>query len=153
MHQRMILTPLGPMLAIQEGEHLVALDFIREGDIPGGNQDDTPLLLETQRQLEQYFQGQRQSFTIPLKPRGTDFQQAVWARLRAIPYGQTATYGQLAREIGRPRAFRAVGQANHVNPISVIIPCHRCVGASGKLVGYGGGLDRKEALLKLERKS
>jgi len=136
MHQRMILTPLGPMLAIEDAGFLIALDFIREGDIPGGTQDETPLLLETQRQLEQYFLGKRKEFTIPLNPRGTAFQQAVWARLRAIPYGKTATYGQLALEVDRPRASRAVGQANHVNPISISIPCHRCVGANGKLVGY-----------------
>ena len=153
MHQRMILTPLGPMLAIEDAGFLIALDFIREGDIPGGTQDETPLLLETQRQLEQYFLGKRKEFTIPLNPRGTAFQQAVWARLRAIPYGKTATYGQLALEVDRPRASRAVGQANHVNPISISIPCHRCVGANGKLVGYGGGVARKEALLKLEQKS
>lgn len=151
MNQRMIHTPLGSMLAMAEDGHLVALDFIREGEVPDGRQDDTPVLLDTQHQLDEYFAGRLKDFDLPLKPRGTPFQRAVWERLRAIPYGGTASYGQLAREVDRPLAYRAVGQANHVNPIAIIIPCHRCLGADGKLVGYGGGVDRKRALLHLEQ--
>ena len=103
-------------------------------------------------ELTQYFAGQRREFTIPLKPKGTAFQQAVWAQLQAIPYGQTRSYADVAHNIGKPKAVRAVGGANHNNPISILIPCHRVIGKSGSLTGYGGGLKRKEALLSLERK-
>ena len=101
-------------------------------------------------QLTEYFSGRRQSFTVPLRPAGTPFQRRVWEELRKIPYGKTATYGQIARNIGRPSAARAVGMANHQNPIAVMIPCHRVVGANGALVGYAAGLPMKRRLLDLE---
>ena len=108
------------------------------------------MLIETIRQLEEYFAGIRKEFDIPLSMKGTEFQMEDWKALCTIPYGETRTYGQIAAQIGRPKASRAVGMANHNNPISVIVPCHRVIGAGGKLVGYGGGLDVKEALLTLE---
>jgi methylated-DNA-[protein]-cysteine S-methyltransferase len=103
------------------------------------------------QQLDEFFRGRRREFTVPLDARGTAFDRQVWEALRGIPYGETRSYGQMARTIGRPTASRAVGHANGRNPISIIVPCHRVVGAGGALVGYGGGLDRKDALLALER--
>lgn len=111
----------------------------------------SPVLAQAAAQLAEYFAGQRQSFTIPLAPRGTPFQQEVWRALCAIPYGQTRSYGQLAAALGRPSASRAVGGACRRNPIWLMIPCHRVVGASGSLTGYAGGLERKKALLALEQ--
>ena len=110
----------------------------------------TPLLDEAVRQLKEYFAGERLEFNLPLNPEGTEFQQKVWKALTGIPYGETRSYGEIARAIGREKACRAVGMANHNNPISIIIPCHRVVGADGSLTGYGGGLDKKRFLLKLE---
>ena len=111
---------------------------------------DTPLLLEARRQLEEYFAGLRAAFSLPLAPEGTDFQKAVWRELENIPYGETRTYGQIARALGNPNASRAVGMANHKNPVAIMIPCHRVIGADGSLTGYAGGLDIKETLLRLE---
>ena len=108
------------------------------------------LMLEALRQFRLYFAGELQTFDLPLELIGTDFQRHVWKLLRGIPYGDTRSYGQLAREMGAPRAVRAVGAANGRNPIPVIVPCHRVIGASGKLVGFGGGLDWKRFLLDLE---
>lgn len=102
-------------------------------------------------QLEEFFAGERRAFDLPLRPAGTPWQQRVWAALRDIPYGATTTYGALARQLGVPRASRAVGHANGANPLSIVVPCHRVVGASGRLTGYAGGLERKAALLELER--
>jgi methylated-DNA-[protein]-cysteine S-methyltransferase len=101
-------------------------------------------------QLGEYFAGERTAFDLELSPEGTDFQRRVWAMLREIPYGKTTTYGSLANELGNPKTVRAVGLANGRNPIAVIIPCHRVIGADGSLTGFGGGLDRKRALLDLE---
>lgn len=151
MPRMTIATPLGPMLAVEEEGFLTALDFVKDNDI-SEHQDDSPLLLRVKEELTQYFAGQRREFSIPLKPRGTAFQQAVWAQLQVIPYGQTRSYADVAQTIGKPKAVRAVGGANHNNPISILIPCHRVIGKSGQLTGYGGGLERKEALLSLERK-
>ncbi|HEX8552890.1 MAG TPA: methylated-DNA--[protein]-cysteine S-methyltransferase [Abditibacteriaceae bacterium] len=111
-----------------------------------------PILAACATQLDEYFQGTRKTFDVPLDAGGTPFQQTVWKALRAIPYGTTATYGELARKLGMPTASRAVGAANGRNPIWVIVPCHRVVGASGALVGYAGGLSRKMQLLDLEKK-
>ncbi len=102
------------------------------------------------RQLRAYFRGQLREFTCKLDLRGTDFQKRCWEALCAIPYGATCSYAELARKVGRPRAFRAVGQANHRNPVAIIVPCHRVVGSGGSLTGYGGGLQVKEKLLRLE---
>lgn len=111
------------------------------------------MLERTRAQLEEYFAGARREFELPLDPRGTDFQRSVWRRLLQIPYGETTTYGALARELGDPGASRAVGLANGSNPIPIVIPCHRVIGANGSLTGFGGGLPIKQALLELESKS
>lgn len=112
--------------------------------------EETPLLASAAKQLREYFNGARRTFDLPLAPEGTAFQRSVWDRLREIPYGETRSYGEIAREIGNAKASRAVGMSNHRNPIAIVIPCHRVIGAGGKLVGYAGGLDIKRALLNLE---
>ena len=111
---------------------------------------EPPVLAEARRQVLEYLAGARRSFDLPLDPRGTSFQRRVWAALTAIPWGETRTYAQIAAAVGSPRAVRAVGQANHRNPIPILIPCHRVVGADGTLTGYGGGLELKRKLLELE---
>ncbi|MDV2470513.1 methylated-DNA--[protein]-cysteine S-methyltransferase [Acinetobacter chinensis] len=110
-----------------------------------------PILLETQKQLNEYFAGQRQVFDLPLDFEGTEFQQKVWQALLTIPFGETRSYKQIAEQIGNIKAVRAVGAANGKNPISIIAPCHRVVGANGKLVGFAGGLENKGILLKIEK--
>ena len=107
---------------------------------------------EAARQLQEYFAGCRREFSLPLAPRGTEFQRQVWYALEGIPYGETRTYGEIARAIGKPKACRAVGMANHRNPLSILVPCHRVVGADGSLTGYGGGLEAKQFLLELEKR-
>lgn len=111
-----------------------------------------PILLNTQQQLIEYFSGQRKVFDIPLDFEGTDFQKQVWSALLTIPYGETRSYKQIAQQLGNEKAVRAVGAANGKNPISIIAPCHRVIGAGGALVGFAGGLDKKEILLRLEFK-
>jgi len=112
---------------------------------------ETPLLREAKEQLIEYFAGERKVFDLPISLSGTDFELSCWEALLAIPYAKTQSYAGIARAIGRPRAFRAVGGANHRNPIAIIVPCHRVVGSDGSLVGFGGGLDVKKILLDLER--
>lgn len=112
---------------------------------------ETPLLLETKKQLREYFDGERNVFNLPLAPSGSDFQRACWEALLIIPYGQTRSYADIARLLGNPKAYRAVGNANHNNPISIVIPCHRVIAADGSLAGYGGGLAAKAFLLNLEQ--
>jgi methylated-DNA-[protein]-cysteine S-methyltransferase len=114
---------------------------------------DDEILEKTRRQLDEYFRGLRRKFDIPLLMVGTDFQKSVWGALMKVPYGATSTYLQVAKDIGNERAVRAVGNANAANPISIVIPCHRIIGSSGALVGYGGGLSVKKRLLELERKN
>jgi methylated-DNA-[protein]-cysteine S-methyltransferase len=118
--------------------------------LPGWREDATRLA-DTIRQLREYFRGERREFELPLAPEGTPFQQRVWRELLAIPYGETISYGELARRVGSPRGSRAVGLANGANPISIVIPCHRVVGSAGQLTGYGGGLRNKQWLLAFER--
>ena len=110
------------------------------------------LMKQCADQLREYFDGKRKGFDVALAPKGTDFQQKVWRALQNVPYGETRTYGEIAAEIGNPKASRAVGMANNRNPIMILIPCHRIIGTNGKLVGYAGGLARKQALLDLEQK-
>ncbi len=137
---------------IEEENTVTELKILREPEpVPEGfMKQDTPLLLEAKRQLEEYFAGLRAAFSLPLAPKGTEFQKRVWRELENIPYGKTSTYGQIAEAIGNPNASRAVGGANHHNPIAIMIPCHRVIGADGRLTGYAGGLDIKETLLRLE---
>lgn len=112
---------------------------------------ETPLIKEAGNQLVDYLAGRRKCFDLPLAPKGTAFQNTVWEALQQIPYGETRSYGDVAKSIGQPKAARAVGMANNKNPIALFIPCHRVIGANGKMVGYAGGLDTKEQLLKLEK--
>ena len=142
-------TPFGPMAL--EGETALTRLWL-PGTLPDlrGRGEETPLLRAAREALLSYFAGERRDFDLPLAPAGTDFQRAVWEALRAIPYGGTRTYGEIAAAVGRPKAVRAVGQANHVNPLPIFIPCHRVVGRGGALTGYAGGLDLKGALLALE---
>lgn len=116
----------------------------------GWEKKETDLIVKAKKQLEEYFLGVRREFSLPLMPEGTEFQKKVWAALLTIPYGEVRTYGQIAAQVGNPKASRAVGMANHNNPIGIIIPCHRVIGANGKLTGYAGGLDKKQWLLQLE---
>ena len=141
-------TPFGPVtVAANEG----AVTRLFFGDAPSGMpMRASGLTDQAAEQLTEYFKGLRQAFTVPLRPAGTLFQRRVWEELLKIPYGETATYGQLAQRIGRPTAARAVGMANHHNPIAVLIPCHRVVGANGSLTGYAAGLPMKRRLLELE---
>jgi len=140
-------TPIGPLAAVFDVEgRLTELRF--DGgtpDQPAGRRRSA-----VEAQLEEYFRGKRQAFDIPLHLKGTEFQVAVWNALLEIPYGDTITYAELARRIGRPSAIRAVGAANGANPIPVIVPCHRVIGSNGTLTGYGGGIERKQWLLALE---
>lgn len=121
-------------------------------EIPEGENKQTRLLVQAAEQLDEYFTGKRKEFDLPLAAEGTLFQKRVWNALCTIPYGETRSYKDIAIQIGNAKACRAVGMANHNNPIGIIVPCHRVVGADGKLVGYAGGLDRKQFLLELERK-
>lgn len=150
-------SPVGPILLTANDTALTNLYMNQHRhavDLPADAvEQETPLLTEAKRQLTAYFAGERQVFDLPLAPEGTEFQKKVWKQLEAIPYGETISYGELATRVGNANASRAVGLANGRNPISIIVPCHRVIGANGKLVGYGGGLSNKEVLLGLERKT
>lgn len=139
-------SPVGPLTLVERDGALVALAFgrLRHSSPP------SPFLAGVATQLREYFAGARRSFDVPLAPSGTEFQLACWRALSEIPYGETRSYGEQARRIGRPDRARAVGAANGANPIAIILPCHRVVGADGSLVGFGGGLDAKRRLLDLE---
>lgn len=142
-------TMFGPM--ILEGEQALTHLYLPNA-LPNrkGRGAETPLLVRAREALLSYLAGERQGLDLPLAPVGTDFQRSVWTALKAIPYGQTRTYGEIAAAIGRPKAVRAVGQANHHNPLPIFLPCHRVVGSGGTLTGYAGGLEMKKALLALE---
>jgi methylated-DNA-[protein]-cysteine S-methyltransferase len=144
-------TPLGPLVAVAAGDgglrSLAFDDEERPAPAPAPG-----VLADTRRQLSEYFAGERTTFELPLSAGGTPFQQRVWRALAAIPYGETVSYGELAATIGAPHAARAVGLANGRNPIPIVVPCHRVIGADGRLTGFGGGLERKRALLELERR-
>ncbi len=146
-------TPIGRITLAEEDGKITNLSFPKEEILTEAKLEETQTLKLAAMQLIEYFSGIRQVFDMPLAPLGTPFQQTVWEALLQIPYGETISYGKLANSIGRPGAARAVGLANNRNPIPLIIPCHRVIGANGKLVGYGGGLPIKEQLLELERKN
>jgi len=150
-----IESPLGPLLLAADDASLRQIFFIN-GRHPAKPEsswiEDRAPLAETIRQLQAYFAGELTNFDLQLAPEGTPFQLSVWHRLCDIPYGETISYGQLASQIGNPKASRAVGLANGSNPIPIVIPCHRVLGSNGKLTGYGGGLPIKEKLLALERR-
>jgi methylated-DNA-[protein]-cysteine S-methyltransferase len=149
-------SPLGPLLLVG------ARDALTQIWLPSGRDrlepesdwiESVAPFAEARRQLDAYFAGRLRRFDLPIAPEGTPFQQRVWRALLDIPYGETVSYGELARRIGRPSAVRAVGAANGQNPLSIVIPCHRVIGSDGRLVGYGGGLPAKSALLALERRT
>jgi len=152
-HHALLDSPLGDLTVVAEGGALTALYFPGHLRMPPpgtfGPRDDAAFAA-VRDQLAEYFAGERTSFDLPLAPRGGDFQQRVWRLLRAIPYGETRTYGDLARELGDPALAQAVGAANGRNPLSIVVPCHRVVGAGGSLTGFAGGLSRKRFLLTLE---
>ena len=149
---RIVDSPVGRLWLAAEDGWLTELRFGGEEICARPDGVNDAVLDAAERQLAEYFCGERQVFDLPLKPRGTPFQLEDWRALREIPYGETATYGDIARRIGRPRAYRAVVMANHSNPISIIVPCHRVIGSDGSLTGYGGGLEIKRQFLELERK-
>lgn len=144
-----LTTPVGILTSVVEGDAVVGLWL---GPIePRGAVLDPEATVFVDRQITEYFAGDRRAFDLKLAPKGTEFQHQVWALLRAIPYGETRSYGDLAKALGNPGASRAVGRANATNPISIIVPCHRVIGQNGTLTGYAGGLTMKEALLEHER--
>ncbi len=143
-------TPVGPVTVTATERAVTAVRFGAAGPAVGQAGDLPPVLRQAVEELREYFAGERREFTLPLAPAGTPFQQQVWTALREIPYGTTCSYGRIAERIGRPKACRAVGMANNRNPIAIVVPCHRVVGASGALVGYAAGLEVKEKLLALE---
>jgi methylated-DNA-[protein]-cysteine S-methyltransferase len=155
MNYQDVESPVGRLRLIADGEKLVGIWFEHGRDAQRGAEslvnESSPVIELTRGQLAEYFAGTRRDFDLPLDPRGTDFQRRVWERLTHIGYGETTTYGALARELGDAGASRAVGLANGSNPLPIVIPCHRVIGADGTLTGFGGGLPVKAALLELER--
>lgn len=155
---KMMPSPVGELRLVASDTGLAALIWKvhRHEALPGQTQEHDPqhsILLDAERQLNEYFSGQRTEFTLPLDLRGTPFQQRVWAELQHIPYGETCSYLDIARRLGDEKATRAVGSANGRNPVSIIVPCHRVIGANGKLTGYGGGMERKHWLLEHETRA
>lgn len=166
LHYRKFKSLVGPLFLAASGRGLVALEFDRR--LPGQQtirpnprdlrseskavrfEESEPELSRYVRELEEYFAGRRREFSFPVDLRGTDFQVACWRALLRIPYGETRSYGDIARAVGRPQGFRAVGMANNRNPIAIVVPCHRVIASDGTLCGYGGGLDVKRKLLELE---
>jgi methylated-DNA-[protein]-cysteine S-methyltransferase len=154
MHYRVIDSPIGSLTLVGEEDRLLEILLPRNRKAvppPAGAVPDAGELDEAARQLGEYFAGRRRTFELRLDPPGgTEFQRTVWLALADIPYGETISYAELARRVGRPGAFRAVGAANGRNPLSIVLPCHRVIGADGTLVGFGGGLPAKRFLLALE---
>lgn len=155
IYRTVMPSPVGTLTLFASDIGLVAI--LWENDRPGRvplaeavDRHDHPILVEATRQLTGYFAGTLTAFTVPLDMRGTDFQKSVWAALLTIPYGETRSYGEIARQLGRPGASRAVGAANGRNPVSIIAPCHRVIGGNGGLTGFAGGLEAKRLLLDLE---
>jgi methylated-DNA-[protein]-cysteine S-methyltransferase len=154
MRYRILESPVGPLLVAGD-DRAVRFLLFRRGRRPvepdPAWEPDRHTLEDPARQLSLYLAGRLRDFDVPVAPEGSAFQRRVWHELQRIPYGETISYGELARRLGNPRAMRAVGLANGANPIAIIIPCHRVIGQNGRLVGYGGGLAVKQALLSLER--
>ena len=145
-------SPVGLLGIAEENGQVTDLFFGYDKAPIGTLETETPVLLRAKKQLLESFDGARREFDVPLDPHGTPFQLSVWEALLTIPYGETRSYGQIAAQIGNPEASRAVGMANHSNPISIFIPCHRVIGQDGSLTGYGGGMENKKFLLELEQK-
>jgi methylated-DNA-[protein]-cysteine S-methyltransferase len=152
--ERFIASPVGTLQLVAGDEALLGVHFTpKRAPAPRPERAASDDLLNlAERELNEYFAGRRTRFSMPLAPRGTDFQRSVWRALEAIPFGETRSYADIAAAVGRPRAVRAVGAANGLNPIAIVIPCHRVIGADGTLTGYGGGLDNKRWLLTHEHR-
>lgn len=142
---------IGKIGIAEENNYITNIFFEIESEEHNTELKETPLLKEAGKQIQEYFEGKRKKFDLPILPTGTHFQQKVWTSLQAIPYGETRSYKDIAIDVGNEKACRAVGMANNKNPISIVVPCHRVVGSNGKLVGYAGGLQIKDYLLKLEK--
>jgi O-6-methylguanine DNA methyltransferase len=154
IYYNIIESPIGPILLAGNEKGLKRLTFLKDKkriETPADWIENKELFREAAKQLEAYFTGKLESFNLKLAPEGTNFQKSVWKALCKIPYGETRTYKEIAESVGKPKAYRAVGLANNRNPIAIIIPCHRVIGANGKLTGYASGLDIKEFLLELEK--
>ena len=150
IYKAFVETKIGCIGIVEEDQSLTHLLF-NDKKSPGDTVEKwTPLLQNVAKQLKEYLAGRRREFDIPLKLSGTDFQLSVWNALLTIPYGETRSYREIAEQVGSPKAYRAVGMANHWNPIAIIVPCHRVIGADGSLTGFGGGLELKRQLLELE---
>ena len=143
-------SPIGKLVIVHNDRGITNLYLAHLLQIENAIQEETDLIKEAVKQLDEYFNGLRQSFDLPLAPAGTHFQQKVWHALRNIPCGKTYSYKQIAEQIGSPKASRAIGMANNKNPILLLIPCHRVIGANGKLIGFAAGLEMKKYLLTLE---
>jgi methylated-DNA-[protein]-cysteine S-methyltransferase len=156
MNYTYLETPVGTLLIAGDDESVRRIDFPKDGKArtpqPDWTESQKGPVGKAVKQLREYFAGKRADFDLPLAPDGTEFQRTVWRNLQDIPYGETISYGELAKRVGNPKASRAVGAANGQNPIPIVIPCHRVIGSTGKLTGFGGGLPTKEALLTLETK-
>jgi methylated-DNA-[protein]-cysteine S-methyltransferase len=150
MQYAVMNSPMGPLTVVSTEKGLASVHFGKS--VPKGVTADESGKNEVVKQLSEYFEGKRTQFDLPLDVEGTAFQKSVWNQLLRIPYGETRSYGDIAKAIGKPAASRAVGMANHNNPIAIVIPCHRVVGQNGSLTGYAGGLHLKEQLLSIERR-
>lgn len=146
-------TILGKIEIVEENEKIIEVNVDQQRSQTGKLNQETPLLKEAKKQLEEFLKGKRKKFNLPLEAKGTPFREKVWKELEKIPYGEKRCYQEIAKAIGNPKGARAIGMANHNNPIPIFIPCHRVIGKNGKLVGYGLGIDRKEILLKIEEEN
>lgn len=152
MNQMTYHSKIGQFKIIEEDGYIIAIQYLNK-PIQDQTECGSEVLLECIQQLDDYFEGKRKQFMLPLRPKGTPFQQRVWQALLAIPYGKTMTYQEIAKEIGNEKACRAVGMANHCNPIPIIIPCHRVLGKNHSLTGYALGIEKKQILLDLEKEN
>lgn len=147
-------TKIGTIIIVESENRISRIETIKASEeYPNEGKMETPLIKKANRQISEYLEGKRKEFTLPLLIKGTKFQEKVWNALLQIPYGETRTYREIAKQIGNEKASRAVGGANHNNKVMIVVPCHRVIGSNKKLVGYAGGLDIKETLLKLEKKN
>ena len=151
MYFKIYDTVIGKIIIEESEEKISRIEIVNGTEKFDGKEEETELINKTYKELDEYFRGKRKNFDIPLKIEGTEFQKKVWNELLEIPYGETRSYLDIAKRVGNPKASRAVGTANHNNKIIIIIPCHRVIGSNKKLIGYAGGLDVKEKLLKLEQ--
>lgn len=145
-------SPIGLIKITEKDNYIISISLNNTEAVNNEVRKETTNIALVKRQLMEYFQGERQQFSFPMKWEGTSFQQSVWRTLQEIPFGEVWTYKDVASRIGNPKAVRAVGMANHKNPLAIVVPCHRVIGSNGALVGYAGGLDMKQQLLELERK-